>query len=60
MRESENERELGKMFCKIERRVDVMMVTKVVRNVTQSKLVRFQISSHHNSLLTERGVKSLE
>ena len=34
MRESENERELGKMFCEIERRVDVMMVTKVVRNVT--------------------------
>ena len=60
VRESENERELGKMFCKIERRVDVMMVTKVVRNVTWSKLVRFQISSHHNSLLTERWVKSLE
>ena len=34
VRESENERELGKMFCKIERRVDVMMVTKVVRNAT--------------------------
>ena len=60
VRESENERELGKMFCKIERRVDVMMVTKVVRYVTQSKLVRFQISSHHNSQLTERGVKPLE